>query len=307
MYPTKGWSSYEVGIKLLGERRPLDDLEKLQFLESLGLASGGTLSESGQIYFEARFIDDEVVIAKEVLRVGLLERCPQAAAIAQSLAKRQAASRTVIETLLRNQGHGDALTDRRLGSLLALMSWSGVIDYAKREGRIRVLVNPIAEEPIPQSIFIAPHTPWTNRKRLEQILATADEYLYWFDKHFLPPGLDCLGAAIDGGVVRRVRVLSLGLDESKSKRARRSYRDLGRELKGRGTDFEWRFIDSEHVRDTHDRWIMSASRAWNVPNLNAILSGQHSEISESTNRRQVCDMFERLWSSAPRRPFEASS
>jgi hypothetical protein len=307
MLPSKGWASYEAGIRTLGERRPLPSADDLRFLESLALTEASNthaLSPAGQAYFRARFIDDDLATAKALLRTQLLKACPEASAVAQSFANRPGAPRSVAELVLRNQGYGEDLTSRRLGSLLALMSWAEVIDYSKREAEFRVLANPMADDDLPQSIFISPETPWTNRKRLEQIISAADGYLYWLDKHFLPPGLDCLGTAIDGDQIDRVRVLSLELEESKSRRARRAYRDLGRELAVRTVDFEWRFIDSKHIRDTHDRWIISASRAWNVPNLNAILSGQHSEISETGNRDNLLQMFERAWDLAPAHPFD---
>ena len=97
--------------------------------------------------------------------------------------------------------------------------------------------------------------------------------ILWLDKHFLPEGLDFLGAAVNGAQVTDVRVLSLALADNETRKAKRAYRDLAREFQGRGVGFEWRFIGSQDVRDTHDRWIVTDHRAWNVPNLTAILSG----------------------------------
>lgn len=304
MLPSKGWTAYETMLKAVGECREPAGPDDLVFLRSLGLIEleGQKLSPVGQTYFSARFIEEDADRAREIIRSQLLEFCPESAAIAQTLARRPAVARTVAESVLRNQGYGEGLTDRRLGSLLALMSWSEILDYAKREGRIRVLVAPLAENDLPKSIFINPDTPWTNRKRLEQVLGHADQYLYWLDKHFLPTGLDCLGDVIDGSKVGEVRVLSLELEENNSKRARREYRDLSRELTARGVSIEWRFIDSRDIRDTHDRWVISRSTAWNVPNLNAILSGQHSELSETSNREELLQMFNRAWDRAPTRP-----
>ncbi len=303
MFPSKGWAAYETMLKAVGECREVADRDDLIFVRSLGLVESlaPKLTPVGQAFFSARFIEEDNDRAREIIRSQLLECCPESAAIAQTLAKRPSVARKVAESVLRNQGYGEGLTDRRLGSLLALMSWSEMLDYAKREGRIRVLVAPLTETDLPKSIFINPDTPWTNRKRLEQVLGYADGYLYWLDKHFLPAGLDCLGDVIDGSRVSEVRVLSLELEENNSKRARREYRDLSRELTARGVDLEWRFIDSRDVRDTHDRWIISRSTAWNVPNLNAILSGQHSEISETTNREELLPMFNRAWERAPAR------
>jgi hypothetical protein len=62
--------------------------------------------------------------------------------------------------------------------------------------------------------------------------------------------------------------------------------------------------DSKAVRETHDRWIVTRERSWNVPNLNAILSGQRSEIVASGNTSELEAMFEKAWEQASPRPAE---
>jgi hypothetical protein len=262
------------------------------------------LTPTGQAYFEAEFIEQNADRSREILGSVLLEHCPEAAALAQTLAKHESASREIAEAVIRNQGYGEGLKNRQLGTLLALMHEGRVIDYSKSKGQFKVLAQPLFEEAIPDSVFISPETPWSNNRWINRILAEAKDFVYWFDKHWLPNGLDLLGEAIDGGSVEEVRVLSLEMDESVGKRARRKYRDLGRELAGRGVSFEWRFADSHSVRGIHDRWIVTGRSCWNVPNLNAVTSGQRSELVKTDNSEELIAMFDGVWHTTAERPFQ---
>lgn len=307
MLPTRSWQAYEEALRALGEHRDAPNPEILAFLRSLGLAADDGLAAAGRRYFHHRFIEQDEETALEVLRHQILSRCTEAAAICQLLANRPLVARSVAETVLRSQGHGSDLTNRRLGSLLALMDHARVIAYARRESSFRVLAQPLSEPELPTSIFIAPDTPWSNREWLRRVLRECRGSILWIDKHFLPEGLDFLGATANGANVTDVRVLSLALAENETRKAKRAYRELARELEARGITFEWRFIDSKDVRDTHDRWIISDHRAWNVPNLNAILSGQHSELTGSGNAPELRKVFETAWAKADARPADSSA
>ncbi len=305
MLPSKGWAAYEAGLRAIGERRQVDEAV-LDFLDSLELVEGSELTGFGRQYFHLRFIEEDRGGADEILRHQLLTACPEAAAICQLLANKPTkATRAVAETVLRSQGHGNGLTDRKLGALLVLMSRAGIIDYAKSQGSFWVLAKPLEEPNLPTSIFISPGTPTSNRIWIRRILGECDAYIFWLDKHFLPEGLDLIGEAADGARVDSVQILSLGLDEVRTRKAKRAYRDLVRELSGRDIELEWRLIDSRQVRDTHDRWIITSGRSWNVPNVNAILSGQRSEISASGSTTELKAVFEEIWDEADPHPAHA--
>jgi hypothetical protein len=301
--PARGWATYEAGLRAVGEQRAADG-EIVEFLCSLKLAAGeaGELTDAGRRFFHLEFIEEDAAAATDVLRHQLLAHCPEVAAICQLLANRPKVARGVAETVLRSPGHGDGLTDRKLGALLALMARAEIIDYAKREGTFRVLAKPLDEPELPNSIFISPDTPASNRIWLRRVLGEGSEFIYWIDKHFLPEGLDFIAEAANGAHISVVRVISLALSENETRKAKRAYRDLARELGGRGIEFEWRFIESIQVRDTHDRWIITQGRSWNVPNLNAILSGQRSEILASGNTSELRGVFEEVWEKAAPRP-----
>jgi len=301
MLPSKGWASYEAVVFAIAERREVASGEEVEFLRSLGLVGPDGLTAEGERYFDLRVLDGDDVGARELLGRQLLEHSAEAAAIAQTLAMRGDVRRSLAETVLRRHGHGDGLTERKAGALLALMNHAGLIQYSKGRSTLRVVVEPLSERQPPDSVFISPDTPWSNRRWLKRLIAEATGFIYWFDKHWLPEGLDLLGETVEGGHVSEVRVLSVALSESQTRKANRAYRDMRRELSSRGVNFEWRFVESALVRDTHDRWIIAKDEVWNVPNLNAILSGQHSELVKSSNAAELQEMFNRLWARAPQR------
>lgn len=79
---------------------------------------------------------------------------------------------------------------------------------------------------------------------------------------------------------------------------KRDYGNLVAEFKSRGIDFEWRVIDSTLIRDTHDRWVITDTSARNIPNVNAIFSGQHSELNRSEQRDELQELFDNYWDEA---------
>jgi hypothetical protein len=98
------------------------------------------------------------------------------------------------------------------------------------------------------------------------------------------------------------------MPEHDGKRALRQYRDLRSELAARSVELSWRTIDHTRIRDTHDRWIIGADSARNVPNVNAIYTGQFSELNSSAQREELQRLFDNYWVEAvPFDPAEAAS
>lgn len=296
-FPDRSWSSYADCLKAVGEHRTCaDDAE--QMLVTLGLlASPQALSDRGREYFEAAFIREDTAAANRVLGAAVLDYAP-AAAIVQLLSGVARASRNQAETVLRHLGWGDDLSDRRLGSLLMLMDHAGVITYAKREGSFIVNVKPAQAPKAPSSVFVAPQTPYANRVWLRRILEECTGSIRWLDKHFMRSGLEVVWEAADRSRVSSISILSLALPDNTSAGSLRDYRNLKAELRGKDVTLAWRVIDSKQVRETHDRWIVGDNVARNVPNVNAILSGQYSEMSSSANRDDLTRLFDGYWSQA---------
>lgn len=306
MLPDRGWQSYEDALRRVGERRAAErgDDPLRAFLARLGLLREDrqSLTEDGKAYFDARFIKGDKAAADATLHRRVLDH-PPVTAVAQLLAGVPGADRRRAETVLRSQGF-EGVTDRTVGSLLTLMDRAGVLDYNPKTAAVHVKDSPVTAEvdALPASVFVSPATPFGNKVWLRRVLAECDGHIDWLDKHFMPVAFEALWEAVDGTKVSRVRVLSLRMAEHDGKRPLRQYRDLRTELAGRSVDLSWHTIDSTKVRDTHDRWVIGADSARNVPNVNAVYTGQHSELNLSSQRAELQPLFDGYWADAV--PFD---
>jgi hypothetical protein len=294
IFPNRTWTNYESALKAIGEIRPPAEGDN-GFLEAIGFVDGGALTESGTRYFTSKFIRRDEESARTTLQ-GVLVDYPPVSVICQFLSGVPDADKSNAESILRNQGMGAGLTERSLGSLLSLMSATGVIRYSK--GRIEVLVHPAQMETVPTSVFISRVTPYGNRAWLRRILRECEGFIYWLDKHFLPVALEALWEIADGDRITEIRVLSLKLDQNSGRKALRDYRDLVAELGQKSIRMEWRVIDSQLIKDTHDRWVIGASTARNVPDVGTIYSGNHSELNRSDQASELRVLFEGYWANA---------
>jgi len=87
-------------------------------------------------------------------------------------------------------------------------------------------------------------------------------------------------------------------DKNTTKRGRSAYKDLRIDLRNRGIGLDWHVIDSTLIRDTHDRWIIGATTARNVPDVGTIFSGNHSELNRSDQAATLRPIFDGYWASA---------
>lgn len=296
--PARSWTSYLSEIHALGEKRCTDGHPQDGFLASAGLLNGGSaLSEKGRRLFDALYIQGDSEAADTVLREALLEY-PPAMAILQLLSGSRDPSRSNVEAILRSRGFLSTQPDRCIGSLLMLLNHAKLIRYQKTTGEVRVLWTPADESKTPRTMFISPDTPFGNRAWLRAVLSQCREHIYWLDKHFLTAILDELWNTVTGSHVSSIRILSLRLPDNSTRGPMREYSNFAREMDSRGVNAEWRILGSKDIRDTHDRWIITEDAAWNVPNANAILSGQNSEICESDSRSELAELFLKYWNRA---------
>jgi hypothetical protein len=263
------------------------------FLVNLGfLGNNGGLTSIGSEYFQAKFIRGDVLHASHIVKNALLGIKP-VMAICQNLFGVSSASKESAASLLRFHGLDDNMSERTLGTLLTMLSKFGIITYYR--GSITIIDAPMQQQVLPNSIFISDKTPYSNKAWLRKVIADADSFVYWFDKHFLPTALESIWEVVDGNQINEIRILSLKLEGNSGKIARKQCRDLEVELANRGIVLDWRFIDSNDVRRTHDRWIICKTKAWNVPDVGTILSGNNSEISQSLHCKELKKIFENYW------------
>ncbi|WP_423488530.1 hypothetical protein [Mycobacteroides sp. PCS013] len=290
--PTKVWSKYELDIRNLGENRGGVDASD-GFLESLDLvdASSG-LTVRGQALFWYLFAAPDAEAASSTMHSALLQN-PECLAICQSLYGVPRAQKRNAESVLRAQRHDAGLTDRNLGTLLTILSDYEIISY--KRGLIEVLNPVISEGFVPPSVFISRDTPYSNIMWMTRVLRECAGHIYWMDKHFQPAALDMIADVADGNRVKAIHVLSLRLEGNSSAKTRRRYEALKHELEQKGVALEWRFIDSQLVKATHDRWVIGQDSARNVPDVGTVLSGNHSELSRSDQASVLNPIFERYW------------
>lgn len=288
-------------MRSIGEFRAGTPADSLPFLRALGFVEPSDpprLTAVGTEYFQASFVRGNEQAAVSILQ-DALKQLPPVIAVAQLLDGIAGRTRESVDTVLRSQGFGQNLKDRDLGFFVALLSRAGILSYVKSTGAVSVLVHPAREEAVPASVFISPGTPFGNRVWLRRILEEATGDLRWLDKHFTSAAFEVIWEAIDGNQVSRARILSIYLPEVHGgKRVRRDFANLRSELTARGVTMEWRVIDSTKIRDTHDRWVIGDNSARNVPNVNAIISGQHSELNLSSQRDELALLFDAYWTDA---------
>jgi len=283
---------------LLTEERYDGPAEQVEFLAALGLVSDvAEPTAEGRKLYDATFVRGDDDAAQQVLVEALL-RYPPAMAILQLLSGAHGIGRRNVEAVLRSRGFLDSHPDRCIGSLLMLLNHAELVEYSKSNRSVRVIWTPSDQSATPRCVFVSRETPFGNRAWLRALLRSCDEFVYWLDKHFLPAMFDDLWSSADGNRISEVRILSLHNSDIVTRKTLRLYTSLVQELGSKGIKVEWRVVDSRLVRDTHDRWVISASSAWNVPNANAILSGQNSEIVRSESVGQLLQLFLGYWEKA---------
>ncbi len=293
-YPVKTWEQYEAVIRAAGERRTVEPADA-EFIVDIGLlAPTGGLTPAGQAYFDAAFIDRDEPSTVLALQAALRDY-PPTQAILQRLFGVPRVDKTIVDSVLRNVGLGADLTDRKLGTLLVLLDRADVIRYVRSKGEVTVLLPPMDNGQVPTTIFVSRETPFSNVMWLGRVLRQSEGHIYWLDKHFMPAGLEALADVADGNRISEIRVLSLRLTDNSTPKALKAYRALKVELANRGISFEWRFVDSTVVRDSHDRWIIGDNSAYNVPDVGTVMSGNKSEMSKSESTTRLNADFEAYW------------
>lgn len=293
--PTKTWARYLDDIRSLGERRAAPDLSD-KFLADIELVDEhGLLTDNGRLVFRQTFVAPDLEAIHQLIHDALLKN-PETLVVCQSLYGVPRATKANADSALRSHGFGEATSDRKLGTLLTILDNFGVISYVR--GTVEVTDSLFVDGTVPPSVFISRETPYSNLLWLTRVLRECDDHIHWIDKHFMPAGLETIADAADGNRISEVQVLSLKLEGNSGSRVRRKYVNLQTELSHKGIVFEWRFIDSTLIRDTHDRWVVGQRTARNLPDVGTILSGNNSEISKSEHAERLNDAFLTYWSQA---------
>lgn len=302
LLPANSWKKILPYIKRSGEGEYLsksDIGDDFEFLENLGIfddQATGELSSVGRALFESIFIRCDGK-DKEILS-SLLLKYPPTTVIQQYLWGISDVRLEQVLSVLKSTGFWIYESQEPLTHFLDLLNYAGLIKYDRKKRQIVVLASPDTEV-APQNIFIDPSRPFSNIIWVKKILGECTGYIYWLDKHFQKEALDWLWAVADSNKIKEIKILSLDLGEKNlGIEARKYYKRFKQELSSKGVSVVWATIDSKLVRDNHDRWIIGKNYLRNVPNVNAISSGQKSEMNQSNNHDQALDSFNNYFKQA---------
>lgn len=291
MLPSAKWDTYHTHLKALGRRQAASQPHLALFLEELQLVdgSGQTLTYDGKEYFRLAFILRDEPAAAALVKSRLLQH-PIVVLICQVFHGRGPVSREQLEDLLRHEEllNPTASAGERVsaGQLLSILNRFGVVRYSTKTGKFSVLERVKTNgDALPTRVFLPPDTPFSNVQRMRELLGQASGRTIWLDKHFDRKAFPLIADAIDGQLVPQFLIVSgpYNVDDT----AKTEFRLLKKELALKGITLTWAVVPRDKLRDLHDRWLISASRAYNVPPVNSIYAAQAAEISESADSAQA--------------------
>lgn len=301
LLPQNNWKKILPFIKIAGESRSIVDWDlkdEYKFLEDLGVFNSieyGELSNEGKAIFESLYIrqdGEEINIIRQLLLLF-----PPTIAIQQYLWGSANITVEQVLTVLKTTGFWSYDSREPLTHFLDFLNYAKIINYNKKTRALKILISP--DVPIvPKNIFIDPARPFSNILWIKRVLSECKKSIFWLDKHFQKEALEWLWAVADASKIHEIRILSLDMgDKNLGNDARKYYKRFKQEMDNKGITVTWAVIDSLLIRDDHDRWIIDGKDYLrNIPNVNAISSGQRSEMNYSNNYDEALHAFNDYWS-----------
>lgn len=163
---------------------------------------------------------------------------------------------------------------------------------------IRVQVDRVPFEDATLSYPIDPTLPYRNRVNLHKVFNNCTEYLWWLDKHFRVEGFNllcdwCYCKSPDIPDITEVLIIgSTSVGSSEVARLRRNFPPFQAEMNYKGIHADMRILkDTKILGQLHDRYILSASTAFNVLPVGSIIRGQYGSLYPEENPPD----FVKLW------------
>lgn len=283
------------GIKRLGTGDSVSDGKVAHVLALTGLSEDGDrLSPSGLDLYRAAFVVRDDDATDRLLGQALRSLLP-------------------LQVLAQELGNAPAITEEGAVSLLALhrvvppsftadavrptLRWLndlGVIVYSRKLKTVRFVPDDPgaakAGEVANLSAMVSPRTPFSNVARLRKVLRIQSGVVTWADQHFGARAFEELVDELDPKKVSELRILSGGAESVLSARSYRDYVRFQEEMATKGIAVEWR-VDA--TREWHDRWLVDASKVFNLPPVNSLFANQYSEILASDERPPVDEWWDR--------------
>lgn len=243
------------------------------------------LTDRGKEYYTHKQIKNNALEAKKVLGEAL-KLHPAVILIAQILSGSKDIKRINIYNLLKHHiFYMDFPKDVDLNNFLEILKLGGIVSYNKNTRDVKILWLMDTAQ-IPAHQFISPETPFSNIKRLQEIIKSLKGTAYWIDKHFDKKSFEILANSLDASKISNFIIISG--DQNKTQSAVNEFLRLRTELQNKGIVIEWKIITAPNMLSSfHDRWLCDSSNAWNIPPVNTIFKGQESEMLRTSNKPNI--------------------
>lgn len=301
--PNLPWKYFDELILAIGngESKIKNYTNEIKFLESIDFVNTasitcGTLTTSikelttpltsrGKEYYIQMFIKNNEVEAKKILSEAF-KLHPAIILISQILSGSKNIKRINIYNLLKHHNFGfDFPKEVELNNFLEILKFGNIISYNKNTRDVKVLWQQEAES-LSAHQFISPDTPFSNIKRLKDIIKSLKGTVYWIDKHFDKKAFDILVDSVDASKISNFVIVSG--EANKTQSAVNEFLKLKGELHNKGTNIEWKIITDQNILSSfHDRWLCDSKDAWNIPPVNSIFKGQESEMLRTSNKPNI--------------------
>ncbi|MFQ5813078.1 MAG: DEAD/DEAH box helicase [Anaerolineae bacterium] len=183
----------------------------------------------------------------------------------------------------------DDLSDFGLQKVLSEEELFGLFGLKPRRLPPEQPVKHVPQSATQAAYVFKPQEPFSNIVKLREILRSCEEYIWWEDPHFGVRALEELAMVVDPSRIREIRILSR--QDQFNEKAKRELERFSAEMGQKGISVEWRITERSI---SHDRYIISAKSAYNVPPVNAIFQGTYGEGLRTANRPP----FEQWWETA---------
>lgn len=247
------------------------------------------LTTLGKTYYTYKQIKNNEIDARKILSEAL-KKHPAVILISQTLSGSKNIKRINIYNLLKHHNFDlDFQKNVVLNNFLEILKLGEIISYNKNTRDVKVLWQQETND-LPSHQFISPETPFSNIKRLREIIISLKGAVYWIDKHFDKKAFEILANSLDASKINNFIIISG--DQNKTQSAVTEFLRLKAELHNKGINLEWKIItDQNTLSGFHDRWLCDSNTAWNIPPVNSIFKGQESEMLKTSNKPNISKLL----------------
>jgi len=243
-----------------------------------------SLTNRGKEYYVHKFVKNNEPEANRIL-CEALKLHPAVILISQVLSGNKNIKRVNIYNLLKHHNFEMNFKEVLLNNFLEMLKIGDIISYNKNTRDVRIFWQQDIEN-VASHQFISPQTPYSNIKRLREIIRLLKGTVYWIDKHFDKKAFDILADCLEALKINNFVIISS--DANKTQSAMNEFIRLKTELNNKGINIQWNIVTDQNILSGfHDRWICDSSTIWNIPPVNSIFKGQESEMLRTSNKPNI--------------------